>query len=264
VVINDVDAGPANETVEQIRAEGGKAVACAADVSRWEEAGRLVQTCIDAFGRIDGLVNNAGVYTRGRIEEYDPEAAEFLTRVNVLGPMHCTAHAVKPMLAQKSGSIVNVTSGAHMGVEGLGVYGATKGAVASMIYTWAIELAGTGVRVNGLSPFGATRMGVTDENRHLMALAQPPEANAPVIEFLLSDLSSQVNGQILRIDRQELWIYVHPALQSPPALRESWDVETLAKAYAEFADRQVACGVTAVEYRPVDLKTGFWNRAAAN
>jgi NAD(P)-dependent dehydrogenase (short-subunit alcohol dehydrogenase family) len=262
VVVNDIDAGPANETVDQIRAEGGKAVACAADVSDWDDAGRLIQSCIDAFGKIDGLVNNAAVHTWGRIDEYDPETAAFLTRINVMGPLHCAGRAVKPMLAQKSGSIVNVTSGAHMGMEGMAVYGATKGAVASMIYTWAIELAGTGVRVNGLSPFGATTMGVTEENKHMLALMQPPEANAPVIEFLLSDLSSHVNGQILRIDRQELWIYEHPALQAPPAVRSSWDVHTLAEAFKEFKDRQVACGVTAVGHNPVDLKSGFWQRAS--
>src|SRR5258706_15803729 len=98
------------------------------------------------------------------------------------------------MLAQKSGSIVNVTSGAHLGMERMGVYGATKGAVASMIYTWALELAGSGVRVNGLSPFGATRMQPvdTEEERRRFAVMQRPEANSPVIEFLLSDLSSHV------------------------------------------------------------------------
>jgi NAD(P)-dependent dehydrogenase (short-subunit alcohol dehydrogenase family) len=265
VVINDIDAGPAQETAEEIRAAGGQAVACVADVSKWEDAGRLIQSCIDAFGKIDGLVNNAALFAWQRIDQFDPQTAELLTRVNVLGPMHCAAHAVKPMLAQKSGSIVNVTSGAHMGMLRMGIYGATKGAVASMTYTWAMELAGSGVRVNALSPFGATRMGVDPndpENVRMLGLIQPPEANAPVVEFLLSDLSADVNGQILRIDKEDFWLYAHPALQAPPAVRPKWSAEAIAEIFAtEFRGRQVACGVAAVEHRPVGMKSGFWERA---
>jgi NAD(P)-dependent dehydrogenase (short-subunit alcohol dehydrogenase family) len=265
LVVNDVDEGPVEETVAAITAAGGAAVPCVADVSDWEQAGRLIQTCIDSFGRIDGLVNNAGVVAMERIEAYDPKTAERLTRINVLGPMHCAGHAVKPMLAQKSGSIVNVTSGAHMGMLTMGVYGATKGAVASMIYTWAMELEGTGVRVNGLSPFGATTMGVFDPEdpatKRALALMQPPEANSPVIEFLMSDLSKDVNGQILRIDREELWLYTHPALSAPPSVKPAWSAEAIAEAMAsEFKGRQVACGVNAVEHRPVAMTTGFWAR----
>jgi hypothetical protein len=152
-----------------------------------------------------------------------------------------------------------------MGMKGMSIYGATKGAVASMIYTWALELEGTGVRINGLSPFGATRMGVTDpddpETKRMLALAQPPEANSPVIEFLLSDLAKDVHGQILRIDRQELWLYTHPALSAPPSVKSEWTAEAIAEALAtEFKGRQVACGVNAVEHHPVQMTTGFWAR----
>lgn len=163
VVVNDIDDS-AHETANAILAEGGKAVACLADVSKWDEAGRLIDCCLEAFGKIDGLVNNAALYNRARIDELEPESARAQVEVNVLGTMFCTAHAVRHMLEQGSGSIVNVVSGAHMGMPTMGVYGATKGAVASMVYTWAMELTGTGVRVNALSPFGRTRIGgLTDE-----------------------------------------------------------------------------------------------------
>jgi hypothetical protein len=151
----------------------------------------------------------------------------------------------------------------------LGVYGASKGAVASMIYTWALELEGTGVRINGLSPFGATRMGVTDPNdpetKKALAAMQPPQANSPVIEFLLSDAASDVHGQILRIDRQELWLYCHPGLSAPPAVREKWTAEAIAETFqGAFRDRQVGCGVLAMENRPVALTTGYWSRMATD
>ena len=166
VVVNDVDAEEAEQTARAIKAQGGTAISCVADISDWEQAGKLIEACISAFGRIDGLVNNAALYHIGRVDAFNPLVARALVEVNVLGPMYCTGHAVKAMLAQRSGSIVNVVSGAHMGMPGMGIYGATKGAVASMVYTWAMELSGSGVRVNALSPFGATNI-LGNSNRQL-------------------------------------------------------------------------------------------------
>ncbi len=269
VVVNDISQARADETVAAIKAEGGRAVACVADISKWDEAGRLIQTCVDEFGRLDGLVNNAVSYSYGRLSAYDPVGAERSVAVNVVGSLHCTGHAIKPMLAQNSGSIVNVTSGAHMGMLNMGVYSATKGALASMIYTWTLELEGTGVRVNGMSPFAATNddgaqsiPGVDDDGKRQAGLPTP-EANAPVVEFLLSDLASDVRGQIIRIDGEEVFLYSHPALLLPSARRSKWTAEELAGAFnKEFKDRQVRCGVLGIESLPVDLKTGFWARMA--
>lgn len=260
VVVNDVNPAGIDATIEAIRAQGGTAIGCVADVTKWEDAGRLVRTCIESFGRIDGLVNNAGLAYIAGIDEFDPGAARSLVDVNVMGTLYCTARAVKPMLAQRSGSIVNVISGAHMGLPRLGVYAATKGAVASMVYSWAIELNGSGVRVNALSPVaGGTGMSPADP------LNQPPEANSPVVEYLLSDLSSQVNGQLLRIDKEELHLYTHPALLIPPAVRPKWSAEAIADAFAnEFKDRQVACGVMGMESLPVSVQTGYWKRKDGN
>lgn len=264
VVVNDIDAEPAHATTDAIRAAGGTAVTCVADVSDWDDSARIIATALDTFGRIDGLVNNAALITLGRLEEFDATSARRLVESNVLGPLHCAAHAIGPMLAQGSGSIVNVTSGAHLGMPTMGVYGATKGAVASMTYTWALELEGTGVRVNGLSPFAFTRMsGAGDPARapEPGSTLPPPEHNTPVVEFLLSDLSRDVNGQILRIDGDELSLYAHPALLLPPAVRRAWSAEAIADAFAhEFAGRQVPSGVVGTTELPVALATGFWAR----
>jgi NAD(P)-dependent dehydrogenase (short-subunit alcohol dehydrogenase family) len=271
VVVNDIDAGPANETVEAIRAAGGTAVACVADITDWDQAGRLIQSCIDNFGKIDGLVNNAAVLDNFQIGDFNPRTAKWMVEVNVVGTMYTAGHAVKPMLAQGSGSIVNVVSGAHMGMPGLGIYGATKGATASMVYTWSMELAGSGVRVNGLSPFGATTIGqrhsdtpIDEEaNRQRNAALPPPEANSPVAEFLLSDRAAHVNGQLVRIDRQEICLYTHPALLQPAAVRPEWTGEEVANAFdKEFKDRLVGCGVLGMDSLPFDLKSGFHARAS--
>jgi NAD(P)-dependent dehydrogenase (short-subunit alcohol dehydrogenase family) len=276
VVVNDVDLEEAERTVEAIVADGGTAIPVTADVSDWDQAGRLIDQCIAAFGKIDGLVNNAALYHIGKVDTLDPVIVRALVEVNVLGPIHCTGHAVKPMLAQGSGSIVNVVSGAHMGMPGMGIYGATKGAVASMVYTWAMELAGTGVRLNALSPFGATNI-LGNSARQLSerygAAAnamgqptstieiQPPEANSPVVEYLLSDAAAGVNGQLVRIDKGELQLYTHPALLVPSVKRDRWDAALVAQAFAEDLEhRQVKCGVMGMEALPVELTSGHWKR----
>lgn len=249
IVINDIDPALAAQTAATIVAEGGRAIACAADIADWQDAERPIRACIEAFGRIDGLVNNAGLAHVTRLADFEPAQARALIEVNVLGSLHCAAHAVRPMLAQGSGSIVNVTSGAHMGLPGLGTYAASKGAAASMVYSWALELAGTGVRVNALSPVAAgTGMSADDPD------GQKPEANSAIVEFLLSDRAADVSGQIVRIDRREIHLYAHPALLLPPAVNDAWTGDTVAQAFeTDFKDRLVPSGVMGIDALPVSL-----------
>jgi len=268
VVVNDVDAAFADETVAAITATGGTAIACVADITDWDQAGALIDRCIAAFGKIDGLVNNAALFHRGRLDQYDPAVARALVDVNVIGTLNCAARAVKPMLAQGAGSIVNLTSNTHMGSPPYGIYAATKGAVASLVYTWAMELAGSGVRVNALSPFGATRMVLAsfdddEEAKRVHAAFPRPEANSPVVEYLLSDAAAGVNGQMVLIRGQEVYLYAHPALMLPAVVRSEWTAEALADAFdREFKGRLVPCGDAGMEHPPVDLK-GNWTRAAS-
>ena len=243
-----------------------------ADITDWEDAGRPIAECIRAFGRIDGLVNNAGLFHLAPLADFEPRAARSLIEVNVLGSLHCAAHAVKPMLAQGSGSIVNVTSGAHLGIPAMGVYGASKGAVASMTYTWAMELADSGIRVNALSPLAATRMTAEtadyaksqgqDPSRFLHT--QPPEANSPVVEYLLSDRAIGVTGQIVRIDRDELSLYGHPTVQMPPSRNGSadWSLESVARTFdADLRHRLAPCGMLGSTGKVAPLDSGLWARS---
>jgi NAD(P)-dependent dehydrogenase (short-subunit alcohol dehydrogenase family) len=268
VVVNDLYPDEVDRVVAEIEAEGGRAVGCVADVTDWDDAGRLIGACTDAFGKIDGLVNNAALFNMMRIDEFDPVKARAEVAVNVLGPLFCTARAAKVMLAQGSGSLVQVTSGAHLGMEKIGVYGATKGAVASMVYTWAIELAGTGVRINAISPIGATTIGFSRDAPapagyldKLRTMMQPPEANSPLVEYLLSDLSRGVHGQLVRIDRDEVQLYTHPALLAPAAVRPAWTAEEIARVFdTEFKGRLVPCGAYAMREGPVPIEDGFDKR----
>jgi NAD(P)-dependent dehydrogenase (short-subunit alcohol dehydrogenase family) len=268
VVVNDLFQEEVDRTVGEINAQGGRAVGCVADITDWEQAGRLIEACVSAFGRIDGLMNNAARFHQMRLEDFDPAKARAEVEVNVLGVMHCTAHAAKRMLAQGSGSIVQVTSGAHLGMDKLGVYGATKGAVASMVYTWAIELEGTGVRINAISPIGATTIGFSRDEPappgyldKLRQTMQPPEANSPLVEYLLSDLAKEVHGQLVRIDRDQVQLYTHPALLLPPATSETWTAQKIAQVFeTEFKGRLVGCGALGMKEGPVRLEDGFDKR----
>jgi NAD(P)-dependent dehydrogenase (short-subunit alcohol dehydrogenase family) len=271
VVVNDVDDAEADAVVAEIRAAGGTALACIADITDWDGAGRLIASCIDGFGRIDGLVNNAGLFHMGMLSDFEPRSARSLIEVNVLGAFHCAAHSVRPMLAQGSGSIVNVTSGAHLGNPAMGVYGASKGAIASMTYIWAMELADSGVRVNALSPLAQTRM-MTDTADYARGHGgdpsrfigvQPPEANVPVVDYLLSDRSIGVTGQIVRIDRDELALYAHPAIQMPSvkSAGDGWTLDSIAQAFdRDLRPRLVPCGILGTTGRAAPLDSGMWRQ----
>lgn len=254
VIVNDIDAAMADRVASAIRSTGGQAEAVAADISDWHEAERLIDTCEQTFERIDGLVNNAGVFHMALPEEQDEAALRRLVEVNVLGTAFCGTHAIRRMVARGSGAIVNVTSGAQTGITRLSAYGASKGAVASLTYGWAVDLAGKGVRVNAISPMGKSGMSArvqayfaTREEAAWPELAIPAENNAPVVVYLLSDAAAQVNGQIVRIDGTQLSLMSHPAVMAPVHECDAWTVEGVRAAFDNsLALQQAPLGVVVV------------------
>ena len=266
VVVNDVDGDVAEATAAAIRAAGGEAVAIAADITQWDEAGRLIAGCVEAFGRIDGLVNNAGLFRMGRIDELDPEHVTAMFAVNINGAAYCASHAVRRMIPQGSGTIVNLVSGAQMGLPTMGAYGATKGALATFTYAWAAELGAKGIRVNAVSPMADTRMVDTtmayQQSHHLPVFAreQPAaEDNAPAICFLLSDLSSGLNGQVLRSEGRQIALIAHPVIIDPPLERDRWDEQAIAAAFDETLGRHLSpIGIASARVEPVGGGSAFW------
>jgi NAD(P)-dependent dehydrogenase (short-subunit alcohol dehydrogenase family) len=238
VLVNDLRDDLGAATVERIIGAGGNAVAHAADVSDWHAAGTTVAACIDAFGGIDGLVNNAGIL--GRLRPIYAEEADNarIIEVNVLGTMYPTAHATRAMVAAGSrGSIVNACSGNQCGHELVSTYGASKGAVASYTYAWARELAPYGIRVNAISPNADTaqhdqiveQLGY-DPEAHL-PVEPPLEDNAALVTYLLSDRSAELNGQVVRVSPGLVSIMSHPAVVAPGAELAEWTVDSLASAF---------------------------------
>lgn len=246
VVVNDVDGDTAQETADWIRDAGYVAVANADSVAEPEGAARLIAACVDQFGHIDGLVSNAGLIVSGAPWELDPADARRLVDVNVLGVVYSGLAAIGPFRAQGHGVIVNVTSGGHLGMRGLALYGATKGAVASLTYGWARDLAPAGIRVIGYSPLAQTRMagpatGLPDPGR--VALAIP---------YLLSGESAGLSGQVVRFDGTTLSLLRQPAFAGPFVTNGDWTVDGIAEAFAST----LRATLGPVGMPPVDLTAG--------
>jgi NAD(P)-dependent dehydrogenase (short-subunit alcohol dehydrogenase family) len=227
VVVNDIDG--AEEVAAGIRAAGAKAVAGHQDVTDPDQVAGLITQCVTEFGAIDGLVNNAGLRHVAPPWEETPEQIRALIEVNVLGSLYCGTAAARQMHAQRGGVIVNIASLSLLGQRTTGTYSASKGAVASMTVSWAVDLKESGVRVNALCPLAWTRMAVADP----MARTTPkdsPDLMAPMVTFLLSDLAARVTGQVIRF-ADTLHIVGQPFRKNPVLTRERWDVTTIAEAF---------------------------------
>jgi 3-oxoacyl-[acyl-carrier protein] reductase len=207
--------GEGEATVHAIREAGGEAIYVAADVSREADVKALIAFAVESFGRLDVMVNNAGVMVAKPLEELTEEDFDFVTSVNQKGTFFGTKHAVAAMRAGGGGSIINTSSiAADHGQHGGFVYAGTKGAILSMTRTAAAELAEFNIRVNAVQP-GVTQTGIlaasgvteTPEQTDRILRETPlgprrgsPEDCAPLYVFLASDESAFITGQKLAVD----------------------------------------------------------------
>jgi NAD(P)-dependent dehydrogenase (short-subunit alcohol dehydrogenase family) len=269
VVVNDVEADVVQATVNEIASSGGQAVGCVADISRWDDSERLIDSCVQTYGQIDGLVNNAGLSFPQRTPLDGAQTRiDRLMAVNVLGTIYCGMHALRHMMQRRSGSIVNVTSGAHQGSEHHAIYSASKGAVASLTYSWDIDLRDTPIRVNAISPVAATRLAAEEIDFHATGELPDreerirswgdPDSVAPAVIYLLSDYSHGINGQVVRCRKGEISLLTRPAMQLPGIFRDSWQVRDVAEAFDnELSIAQMPTGALSISgnysFNPVSL-----------
>jgi NAD(P)-dependent dehydrogenase (short-subunit alcohol dehydrogenase family) len=242
VVVNDVDAETADAVAAEIGNSGGRAVASSHGVDRADDAWALIELCVEQFGAIDGLVNNAGLIDVGPAWEATPAAMRRLVEVNVLGVLYCGTAALQRMRTQGAGVVVNVTSGAHLGLPLRSVYGATKGAVASVTYGWAMEMAPHGVSVIGLSPRADTRMSTSPD----MA---SPDGVAPIVVYLLTGQAHALRGQVVRFDGSRVSVLSQPRFAGPFVDVGDGSSEALSRA---LRDAQPD-GIGSVGFAEVDL-----------
>ncbi len=230
VIVNDIDFEEAQKVVEEIAEKGGKASANDSDISHREGARDLVEQCVNEFGAIHAIVNNAGnVRDRSFLKMSDDEF-EAVLRVHVYGTFMCSQEAALRMRDQGSGGcIVNTVSAAHFGNFGQTNYAGSKGAIASMTYTWAFELSRYGIRVNAISPSGTTRMSATFKSGGVEVELPflDPALNGPFVAYLCSDEADWITGQIFGTGGDRVVLLEQPKYGTGIFKPGGWSVDDL-------------------------------------
>lgn len=234
VVAVDRDLPSVTRTVEQVSSRGGMATASELDVRDWDGVESFVDATVRTHGRIDALVNNAGVFAMATAGQERQDQVDAMLDVNVRGTIACANAVIPVMQAQGGGVIVNVTSGEQMGRAETAVYGSTKAAIATLTYAWAAELAPDGIRVNAISPNAQTHMAQVLEAFRGAPSGQnagiAPEANVPLLVYLVSELSAEVSGQVLRSFGDQLMVTTRPAIADPVLEDSAWTPQSIAEA----------------------------------
>lgn len=216
VVIANRNAETGEETVRRITAAGGSAVFCRTDVSAEADCARAVQTALDRFGRLDTLVNNAGIFPRYTLESTTPDALGEIFAVNFNGAFYCCKHAIPAMIQTGGGSVINIGS-VHgvLGAPNLVAYAASKGALLNLTKTLAAAYARQQVRANYLIPGWVISEGEIriqakeghDEQwlretgkRMPMGRLQEAQDAANTVLFLAGDESSQITAAVINTD----------------------------------------------------------------
>lgn len=211
VVVNDL-GGAADPVVDEIRASGGDAVASGDDVGRWAGAGALVGRALTAFGRLDVLVNNAGVLRDRMLVSMDEDEFDTVVRVHLKGHFGTLRHAAAHWRAQaKAGEdvdarVINTSSGAGLlGSVGQGNYAAAKAGIAALTQVAAAELARYGVTVNAIAPAARTRMTQSTMPDLVAAPAEGfdayhPANVSPLVVWLGSAASRDVTGRVFEVE----------------------------------------------------------------
>jgi len=246
VVVNDVgvsvtgeghDRAPGQEVVDRIRAGGGEAVLNDDSVADWDGAQRIVATAIDAFGRIDCVVNNAGILRDRIFHKMSPEEWGGVIAVHLMGSFNVSRAAADHFRNQESGVYVHMTSTSGLiGNFGQANYSAAKMGIVGLSKSIALDMQRYGVRSNCISPFAFSRMvgAIPTDTPEQQARVEKlkmmtPQRVAPVAVFLASDAASGVNGQIIAVRGNEIFLMSQPRPLRSIHRAEGWTPQTVAE-----------------------------------
>lgn len=258
VVVNDLgaslegvgdDATPAREVVREIEKAGGVAVSNPDSVAEWASASRIIESALDHFGRIDLLVNNAGLSSSAPIFDQDPELFDRVVRSHLYGTFYCIRAASPHMKDAGYGRIVNVVSRAGLlGIPGQSAYGAGKGGVFGLTNVASRDLAPFGITVNAVNPAATeTRMVTTAIEsfraqggegekmaKGLAAALQSPDNIAGLITALCLDEAGRWNGEIFHLEKDCVGLFDPLTVAQEAASHGPWTIESLTEAIAKF------------------------------
>jgi len=227
IVVNDLgasltgegaDTGPADAVVAEIRGFGGEAVANRDSVSEAASAKRIVETALDGFGRIDAVVNNAGILRDGFFHKMTEDDWDAVVKVHLYGAFHVSRAAADHFKAQQSGAFVHMTSTSGLiGNLAQANYSAAKLGLVALSKSIALDMRRFGVRSNCIAPFAWSRMissikvdSAEQEARVAKLKEMKPEKIAPLATYLASDAAADVNGQIFSVRNNEIFLISQP------------------------------------------------------
>ncbi len=210
IVVNDIVPSSAEEVVEEIKAGGGKGIACGGDVSQSQDVSRLVQTATSTYGKVDILVNNAGITRDGLLLELSDSDWDQVLSINLKGAFLCTREVLRHMIRQRWGRIINIASVvALVGNAGQANYASAKAGLVALTKTTAREVASRSITANAIAPgFIDTEMTrKLSENLKQEIVKQlpigyfgSPEDVAQAVVFLASEEARYITGQVLNVD----------------------------------------------------------------
>jgi NAD(P)-dependent dehydrogenase (short-subunit alcohol dehydrogenase family) len=246
VVVNDVgasvsgegkDVGPAQKVADEIKAKGGVAVASTDSVAEWDAANRIIKTAIDAFGRIDVVVNNAGILRDRFFFNMSIEEWKAVIDVHLNGSFYVARAAAPYFKNQASGRYINMTSTSGLvGNFGQANYSAAKMGIVGLSKSMALDMAKYNVTSNCISPFAWSRMIGTipaetpDQKARVEKLKSMETAKiAPLAVYLASDAAQDVTGQIFAVRANEIFLMGQSRPLRSVHRSEGWTPETIAE-----------------------------------
>lgn len=246
VVINDVGVSlggeggsstPAQETLKLIEGLGGRAVINTDSVADWNGAQNIITCAMDSFGRIDGVVNNAGIIRDVIFHKMSVEDWQSVIQVHLNGSFFVSRAAAERFRAQNSGAFVHmVSTSALIGNVGQANYSAAKLGMVALSKSIALDMQRFNVRSNCLAPFAWSRMtsaipdSTPEEKARIERLKQmTPEKNAPLAVYLLSDQAKDVSGQIFTVRRNEIFLMGQNRPVRSVQQSEGWTAQTIAE-----------------------------------
>lgn len=250
VVINDVEVEVAEAAAESIRVAGGRAAIAVAAIGETEAADHCIQIALEHFGRMDGLVANAGVLRDTILWKVTDEDFDQVLRTHLRGAFTCGRAGARHFRDAGQGGVITLVSSVagQRGNVGQTAYSAAKAGVAAMARTWSMELSRAGVSVNAIVPTALTRMVATIPGlgeavesaergepiphrlRHDLGLGTPQDV-APLAVFLASGAGRQITGQCIGIGGDRLSLWSHPQEVALCQKEGGWNVESIAEAW---------------------------------